>query len=186
MNKDKALELALETLEKLQWSLERADCSTGYCCCGSNVDGHTFGDGHSPIDEGEYCQGNALEYASKAITAIKQALALDKMAENARELGLDYEPVDYKHVCNLWIDPMTTQYIVDRCDHPPSECIPAYIGTPPQRKPLTDEQIWKFWWSRPEVSEGKDDSMEAEFVAAVREVLAAHGITAAPQLKENT
>jgi hypothetical protein len=29
----------------------------------------------------------------KAITAIKQALALDKKAENARELGLDYEPV---------------------------------------------------------------------------------------------
>jgi hypothetical protein len=27
-----------------------------------------------------------------AITAIKQALALDKMAENARELGLNYEP----------------------------------------------------------------------------------------------
>jgi len=28
-----------------------------------------------------------------AITAIKQARALDKMAENARELGLNYEPV---------------------------------------------------------------------------------------------
>ena len=43
----------------------------------------------------------ALIYASSycdtydaidAITAIKQARALDKMAENARELGLDYEP----------------------------------------------------------------------------------------------
>ena len=31
----------------------------------------------------------------RAITAIKQARALDKKAENARELGLDYEP-DYK------------------------------------------------------------------------------------------
>jgi hypothetical protein len=29
----------------------------------------------------------------RAITAIKQARALDKKAENARELGLDYEPV---------------------------------------------------------------------------------------------
>jgi hypothetical protein len=28
-----------------------------------------------------------------AITAIKQAIALDKKAENARELGLNYEPV---------------------------------------------------------------------------------------------
>jgi len=31
--------------------------------------------------------------AEPAITAIKQARALDKMADNARELGLDYEPV---------------------------------------------------------------------------------------------
>ena len=46
----------------------------------------------------------------------------------------------------------------------------------PQRKPLTDEEIWKFWWARPEVGAGEDDSMEAEFVAAVRAVLAAHGI----------
>jgi hypothetical protein len=35
----------------------------------------------------------ALDLGDKAITAIKQARALDKMAENARELGLDYEPV---------------------------------------------------------------------------------------------
>lgn len=46
-----------------------------------------------------------------------------------------------------------------------------------QRKPLSNEEIWKFWWSRPEVPDGEDDSMEAEFVAAVRAVLAAHGIT---------
>jgi len=48
--------------------------------------------------------------------------------------------------------------------------------TPPQRKPLTDEQIWKFWWDRPVVLEGEDDSMEAQFVAAVRSVLNANGI----------
>ena len=72
---EEALKLALEALEKSNGMLERADCSTGYCCCGSSVDGHTFGDGHSPVDEGEYYQGNALEYWNKAITAIKQALA---------------------------------------------------------------------------------------------------------------
>ena len=60
--------------------------------------------------------------------------------------------------------------------------IPPLYTTPPQRtwgKPwvsLTDDEIWKFWCSRPEVSEGEDDSMEAEFVTAVRAVLAAHGI----------
>jgi hypothetical protein len=36
---------------------------------------------------------NLIEKQKAAITAIKQARALDKMAENARELGLDYEPV---------------------------------------------------------------------------------------------
>ena len=55
-----------------------------------------------------------------------------------------------------------------------AEVKPLYTAL--QRKPLTSEEIWKFWWARPEVQEGEDDSMEAEFVAAVRAVLAAHGI----------
>ena len=55
MNKDEALDLALETLESIQ---------AVYPC----------------------------ETVEKRITAIKQARALDKKAENARELGLDYEP----------------------------------------------------------------------------------------------
>jgi hypothetical protein len=55
--------------------------------------------------------------------------------------------------------------------------IPLYTVPPPrQPEPLTDEEIWKFWWARPEVPDGEDDSMEAEFVAAVRRVLAAHGM----------
>jgi hypothetical protein len=37
--------------------------------------------------------GAAHDREQAAITAIKQARALDKKAENARELGLDYEPV---------------------------------------------------------------------------------------------
>ena len=36
---------------------------------------------------------DGLSKHEAAITAIKQARALDKKAENARELGLDYEPV---------------------------------------------------------------------------------------------
>jgi hypothetical protein len=39
--------------------------------------------------------GYENEVSQQAITAIKQALALDKKAENARELGLDYEPVGW-------------------------------------------------------------------------------------------
>ena len=62
MDKDKALDLALEALE-LTWD---------------------SGMPHPNIMQ-----------VGKAIAAIKQARALDKKAENARELGLDYEP-DYK------------------------------------------------------------------------------------------
>lgn len=45
------------------------------------------------------------------------------------------------------------------------------------RKPLTDEEIWKFWWARPGVPDGEDDSMEAQFIAAARAIESAHGIT---------
>jgi hypothetical protein len=45
---------------------------------------------------------NPYEQVCEAIIAIKQDLALDKMAENARELGLDYEPVDGTQVSEVW------------------------------------------------------------------------------------
>jgi hypothetical protein len=38
---------------------------------------------------------------------------------------------------------------------------------------LTDDEIWKFWWNKPEVPEGEDDSMEAQFVFACREAIKA-------------
>jgi hypothetical protein len=62
--KDEALKLALEALEDLQRQY--------------SIYPNSFWD---------WSKGR------KAITAIKQARALDKKAENARELGLDYEPV---------------------------------------------------------------------------------------------
>jgi hypothetical protein len=65
MTKDEALRLALEALE-IPWNAPYVD--------GCDL---------------------ALGKKVKAITAIKEALAneaLEKMAENARELGLDYEP----------------------------------------------------------------------------------------------
>ena len=73
MTTDKALDLALEALElnNNEWKAlaDSGDC--GYW---------------SAEDQDHYKQTN------EAITAIKQARALDKKAENARELGLDYEP----------------------------------------------------------------------------------------------
>jgi len=53
-----------------------------------------------------------------------------------------------------------------------------------RRVPMSDEEIWRFWWARPEVADGEDDSMEAEFVAAALRLLAAHGITAHGGAKE--
>jgi len=66
MTKDEALDLALEALEK----------SVATC-----FDRYSF----------EQVMSRPEHFINQAITAIKQARALDKMAENARELGLDYE-----------------------------------------------------------------------------------------------
>jgi hypothetical protein len=75
MTKDEALDLALEALElnNSEWKSLADSGDAGFW---------------SAEEQEHYKQTEA------AITAIKQARALDKMAENARELGLDYEPVE--------------------------------------------------------------------------------------------
>ena len=80
----------------------------------------------------------------QAITAIKEALAndaLERKAENARELGLDYEP-EQKPVAWMCADESLINKGYARFSH---VCmgdwkIPVYT-TPPQRKPLTDKEI---------------------------------------------
>lgn len=59
----------VDALKSCLEMLERADCSTGYCCCGSKVDDHGMGDGHSPVDEGGYYQLQAIESARTALAA---------------------------------------------------------------------------------------------------------------------
>jgi hypothetical protein len=61
----------LEALEATTAMLDRSNCLTGYCCCGSPIDGHGFGDGHTPTDEGAYHQTAALGLARAAIAAAK-------------------------------------------------------------------------------------------------------------------
>jgi hypothetical protein len=70
MTKDEALKLALEALER---------------CVATCFDPYAH----------EQAMSGSEHFVNQTITAIKKALAneaLDKMAENARELGLDYEP----------------------------------------------------------------------------------------------
>jgi hypothetical protein len=72
MTKDEASDLALEVLKINLTLLEKIN----------------------PYKGQEDLLSDSLDLTHKAITAIKQARALDKMAENARELGLDYEPAE--------------------------------------------------------------------------------------------
>jgi hypothetical protein len=74
---------------------------------------------------------------TEAITAIKQAIALDKKAENARELGLDYAPWESSDTAHRpgglpqdftkhevesfddwseWVNPDSEQYFMKCCD----------------------------------------------------------------------
>jgi hypothetical protein len=62
----------------------------GFNASGEGYNGeYPFGDHVQDPEEDAAWRKNRDE----SITAIKQALTLDKKAENARELGLDYEPV---------------------------------------------------------------------------------------------
>jgi hypothetical protein len=148
MTKDEALRLALEAFNDLAaWN-----------------DGEIGGHMDEPY---------SAEIARKVITAIKEALAneaLDKMAENARELGLDYEPeqdwiereraVGYRegHQNALkqmaqpeqepvaWAKFSAKGNIIDLLSEPDDDYTPLYT-TPPQRTwvGLTDEEKKSFW-----------------------------------------
>ncbi|MFS6900638.1 hypothetical protein [Pseudomonas aeruginosa] len=41
--------------------MEHGDYREGHCMCGSPVDSHGIGDGHTPIDAGEYYAGQVME-----------------------------------------------------------------------------------------------------------------------------
>ena len=116
-------------------------------------------------------QDGAPEYIYEAITALREALAKPDFWEG-------YVPEPVKPA------PMTKDEFMEPLGCVVVRPLVANSTTPkPAQRTwvgLSDDEIWKFWWSRPEVPEGEDDSMEAEFVAAVRQVLAAYGI------KENT
>jgi hypothetical protein len=93
MTKDEALDKALEALEK--------SVATCFDRCAH-----------------EQVMSRPEHFINQAITAIKQARALDKMAENARELGLDYEPV---HKPYRPLQDNGSKYFGDSWDTPPAQ-----------------------------------------------------------------
>jgi hypothetical protein len=84
MTKDEALDLALEALEAGEYYIDDLEAIV-----------------YASDDLGIHEDRAKMQ---AAITAIKQARALDKKAENARELGLNYEPV-LKDNSNYRLDP---------------------------------------------------------------------------------
>jgi hypothetical protein len=123
-------------------------------------------------------------YCLDAITAIKEALAneaLDKMAENARELGLDYEPVAWR----AWVSkfPQGTGsdwvYVTKPIMKDSIHNQPLYT-TPPQRTwvGLTDDEIEHAF----KTNSVMVDNGNAYMVAGLRAVNIAQAIEA--KLKE--
>lgn len=60
--------------------LAHTDNSTGYCMCGSPVEGHGLGDGHSPVDEGQYMAQQLKESVETLRLDIQNAKAQEPSA----------------------------------------------------------------------------------------------------------
>jgi hypothetical protein len=154
MTKDEALKLALEALER---------------CVATCFDPYAH----------EQAMSGSEHFVNQTITAIKEALAneaLEKMAENARELGLDYEP-EQEPVA--WAKFSAKGNIIDLLSEPDDDYTPLYT-TPPQRTwvGLTDEEIeYAFKTNSVMVDNGN-----AYMVAGLRAVNIAQAIEA--KLKE--
>jgi hypothetical protein len=73
--------------------------------------------------------------ATEESSATQAQQALDKKAENARELGLDYEPAQQEPVAWMTKTGSVWKTKADETD------TPLYTPPPPQRKPLSEEEI---------------------------------------------
>jgi len=120
----------------------------------------------------EACNRNDMEEVNEAITAIKEALAQHNSVQAKPEP--EQEPVAYVNVEKRRLE-FAHDYV--KWDTPTTiklDKIPLYT-TPPQRKPLTDEQIdeeFKLYASKFDTSSdkwldmGADDYFKAGFKAA--------------------
>jgi len=142
MTKDEALKLALEALEN-SVDLVREDAYNAEKLYGNY-----------PTRQGKVRGLKVLaDDHEKAITAIKQALAndaFDKKAENARELGLDYEPAPVQEPVGYLFQHeetgLTTVVDVQQVEwgfeknNPRHQKIGPVYTTPPAAQPAPDLQ----------------------------------------------
>jgi len=104
--------------------------------------------------------------------------ALDKKAENARELGLDYEPAQQEPVA--WIvedqsgERLEWASDAHSCHGVPT--FPLYTSPPAQRKPLTDEEIIASNYPDGEENGPTIAAPDFELICFARQIEAAHGI----------
>ena len=109
--------------------------------------------------------------------------ALDKMAENARELGLDYEPAQLPFGVGGGLVAIKTLLSRDPCAHANTaiQMIDAILAEQPaQQKPLTDGQIVASNYPDGEENGPTIAAPDFELICFARQIEAAHGI------KENT
>lgn len=60
-----------EALRAITDGIERLGYETGCCCCGGDMDKHTVGDGHSPVDQGAYFMEPLIAQARAALLALE-------------------------------------------------------------------------------------------------------------------
>ena len=124
--------------------------------------------------------------AEPIITALRQALAneaLDRMAENARELGLDYNPAGGTQVSKVWWDgdklmakPIPLSEVYKEPEHQPAD-EPVACGydettgnctqvnccyTRPQRERVVFPTMLRKMWSGGEVQAWLDEHVNKE------------------------
>jgi plasmid stabilization system protein ParE len=132
-------------------------------------------------DEWGFTSQRTVPKRKEAIIAIKEAFAneaLEKMAENARELGLDYEPEPVAWGVfegNLHDMFFTEAEAVEMAQLKGTHAKVKPLYTPPQRKPLTDEEIQKCYETTGHYQTLRPQDRFA-VLALARAIEAAHGI----------
>lgn len=76
----------IEALKAARDFIMAADNSTGCCMCGSAVEHHGIGDGHGPVDAGEYHANMIVEQIDAALAAPQHPddIAVDEFAKRMK------------------------------------------------------------------------------------------------------